>query len=326
MGFLAVPFTKGVIDSLSKVDPVEIEQRVDAAIVTDLVERLSSSGDTNAAHALHLLESEGLIEVSVHGGPYSISDVSGFMEYLKACVQNPTLTADGTPVGVSGVIGAIGAWYIGQVMAEQGKDATPYRADLPALPENPNRSQIWNTEFTFTPKEDPFAAIIPEELQDMMGLSMEDEYIWPTTGTVTSIYGRRWGRQHGGVDIGAPVGTPVVTVADGVVDYVGWDPEGYGKFVDIVHSDGRITRYAHNDSITVTLGQRVSQGQKIAEMGNTGSSTGPHLHFEIFEANGERINPNSVLPDPSGFGVIIPRGYVFNGDTLAWDFSVYKNK
>ncbi len=120
--------------------------------------------------------------------------------------------------------------------------------------------------------------------------------IWPTRGSFTSGFGRRWGRMHKGIDIAAAVGTPVVAAADGVVVVSGWDRGGYGKRVDIQHPDGTRTLYGHNSRLLVAVGQQVKQGQQISAMGNTGRSTGPHLHFEFHMPGGSAVNPIAYLP------------------------------
>ena len=122
-----------------------------------------------------------------------------------------------------------------------------------------------------------------------------DGFIWPTQGTVTSGYGWRWGRMHRGVDVAGPVGTPIVAAGTGVVEQAGWNSGGYGNLVEIRHPDGSLTRYAHNNRLSVSAGQSVKQGQKIAEMGSTGYSTGPHLHFEVHQSGGA-VNPVAYLP------------------------------
>ncbi len=119
--------------------------------------------------------------------------------------------------------------------------------------------------------------------------------IWPTKGTFTSGFGRRWGRMHKGIDIAAATGTPVVAAADGVVVRSGWDGGGYGKRVDIQHADGSRTLYGHNSRLLVAVGQQVQQGQQISAMGSTGRSTGPHLHFEFHVPGGIAVNPVSYL-------------------------------
>jgi len=122
-------------------------------------------------------------------------------------------------------------------------------------------------------------------------------YIWPAQGTLTSGYGWRWGRMHAGIDIAAAIGTPIFAAASGVVTYAGWDDSGYGNLVEIKHPDGSITLYAHNNRILVREGQQVEVGQQISEMGSTGNSTGPHLHFEIHPRGRGAENPLAYLPN-----------------------------
>ncbi|MGB3402167.1 MAG: peptidoglycan DD-metalloendopeptidase family protein [Microcoleaceae cyanobacterium] len=121
-------------------------------------------------------------------------------------------------------------------------------------------------------------------------------YTWPSQGILTSGYGWRWGRMHRGIDIAGPIGTPIVAAAPGVVSYAGWNSGGYGNLVEIVHPDGSLTLYAHNNRILVNKGQKVVQGQQISEMGSTGRSTGPHLHFEIHSSGTGAVNPMALLP------------------------------
>ncbi|GEM_PF-5465966 len=125
-------------------------------------------------------------------------------------------------------------------------------------------------------------------------------YMWPAQGALTSGYGWRWGRMHKGIDIANAIGTPILAAAAGVVTYTGWDEGGYGQLIEIEHPDGSMTRYGHNNRILVRRGEQVEQGQQIAEMGNTGYSTGPHLHFEIHPAGQEAVNPMAYLKgDPA---------------------------
>jgi murein DD-endopeptidase MepM/ murein hydrolase activator NlpD len=123
--------------------------------------------------------------------------------------------------------------------------------------------------------------------------------VWPAQGMLSSGFGWRWGRAHKGIDIAAPIGTPIVAAAAGRVSYAGWNDGGYGYVVEVDHEDGRMTRYAHNDRILVKNGQQVNQGQQISEMGSTGRSTGPHLHFEVRQADGEAVNPVAFLGNQS---------------------------
>ncbi|MBP0000158.1 MAG: peptidoglycan DD-metalloendopeptidase family protein [Cyanobacteria bacterium SID2] len=121
-------------------------------------------------------------------------------------------------------------------------------------------------------------------------------YIWPAQGVLSSGFGWRWGRMHNGIDIAGPVGTPIVAAAPGTVTYARWNDGGYGNLVEVTHPDGSLTLYAHNNRILVSEGQQVNQGQQIAEMGNTGYSTGPHLHFEIHPSGHGAVDPLAYLP------------------------------
>lgn len=109
----------------------------------------------------------------------------------------------------------------------------------------------------------------------------------------TSPFGRRWGRMHEGIDMAAPSGTPIFTTGDGVVTFAGWQ-RGYGNLIKIRHELGTETRYGHLSRIRVKAGQRVSQGDRIGDMGNTGRSTGSHLHYEV-RVEGRAVNPMSFI-------------------------------
>jgi murein DD-endopeptidase MepM/ murein hydrolase activator NlpD len=125
--------------------------------------------------------------------------------------------------------------------------------------------------------------------------------IWPAHGWVTSGFGYRvspWTGErqfHAGLDVSTRVGSPVVAPAEGVVTFLG--PEGaYGKFLVINHGHGLVTRYGHLNDYKVTVGQRVKRGQAIATVGNSGRSTGPHLHYEVL-LSGVPVNPRYYILD-----------------------------
>lgn len=132
------------------------------------------------------------------------------------------------------------------------------------------------------------------------------QMIWPVaiSGTaITSGYGVREHpiqgiiKEHTGIDIGnATYGSPVVAAADGVVTYAGW-LGGYGNCVMISHGDGIVTLYGHGQKIIAELHQEVKQGDLIMEVGSTGNSTGPHLHFEV-RVNGEYVSPLNYVKVP----------------------------
>lgn len=126
------------------------------------------------------------------------------------------------------------------------------------------------------------------------GTSTPPTYIKPLVGgSFSSPFGSRWGRMHKGIDWSCSIGTAVRASCGGTVVSAGW-VNGYGNCVMLRHSDGKQTRYAHLSKILVSSGQSVRQGEKIALSGNTGNSTGPHLHFEIL-VGGVQVNPLKYL-------------------------------
>jgi murein DD-endopeptidase MepM/ murein hydrolase activator NlpD len=118
---------------------------------------------------------------------------------------------------------------------------------------------------------------------------------WPVKGTLTSTFGKRRGRKHDGIDIGTPKGTPIYAAAGGQVVFSDWGPTGYGLMVIIKHENHLTTVYAHNSKNLVRKNVWVKRGQRIASVGSTGRSTGPHLHFEVRNDSHAR-NPLKYLP------------------------------
>ena len=118
-------------------------------------------------------------------------------------------------------------------------------------------------------------------------------YVRPGDGRLTSGFGRRWGRLHAGIDLASGVGSPIRAVTSGTVVSAGSE-SGYGLCVRIRHADGTETLYGHLSRILVSRGARVGTGQQIGKEGNTGRSTGPHLHFEV-RVNGSTVNPLTWL-------------------------------
>ncbi|CAM05838.1 peptidase M23-like protein [Saccharopolyspora erythraea NRRL 2338] len=112
----------------------------------------------------------------------------------------------------------------------------------------------------------------------------------PAAGRFTSGFGGRWGTTHYGIDIANSKGTPIVSVSDGIVIEAG-QASGFGLWVRVQHDDGTITVYGHVNTITVSEGDKVKAGDQIATMGNRGFSTGTHLHFEVWNASGKKVNP-----------------------------------
>lgn len=112
---------------------------------------------------------------------------------------------------------------------------------------------------------------------------------WPLRGVLYARFGRRGREAHDGIDLAAPVGTPVKTAAAGKVIYAG-EQKGYGLIAIIEHPNGLSTLYAHNHELRVKTGQQVREGQVIASVGESGRTTGPHLHFEV-RRDGVPVDP-----------------------------------
>jgi murein DD-endopeptidase MepM/ murein hydrolase activator NlpD len=118
-------------------------------------------------------------------------------------------------------------------------------------------------------------------------------YVKPASGRVSSCFGSRWGVTHFGVDIAASIGTPIYAVTSGVVERAG-AATGFGQAVYLLGDDGAVSVYGHVNRYFVSAGERVAAGEKIAEVGNRGQSTGPHLHFEVHthgQMYSSQINP-----------------------------------
>ncbi|UCD84192.1 MAG: M23 family metallopeptidase [Deltaproteobacteria bacterium] len=138
-----------------------------------------------------------------------------------------------------------------------------------------------------------------EFLENQHSLLASTPSIWPTRGWITSGFGYRVypftgeKKMHDGLDIATAIGTPIIAPADGIVTYVGTEGT-YGKMLLINHGYGLSTCYGHCSKIFVKPGQKVVRGEEIANVGNTGISTGPHLHYEV-RVNGVPVNPENYL-------------------------------
>jgi murein DD-endopeptidase MepM/ murein hydrolase activator NlpD len=156
------------------------------------------------------------------------------------------------------------------------------------------RLKLYNKDRRFVPGEWIF---IPQdrgliESLDQMGLGdpqdpspffVKGDFLWPLPSSyhVTSTYGERGGREHEGIDISSPAGNHILAAQDGIVVYSGSELGGYGNLTVIAHNNNLFTVYAHAKKNYTRTGQQVNRGQVIAQVGSTGRSTGPHLHFEI---------------------------------------------
>ena len=159
-----------------------------------------------------------------------------------------------------------------------------------------NGKKVKEKDLVTTVKEEPVTEVVLVGTKERPPTVGSGKYIWPLKDSFTqsSGFGSRWGRQHKGIDLAVSVGTTVYAADGGTVveaQYSG----SYGNVVMIDHQNGQETRYAHNSKLLVKKGDKVYQGQPIAKSGNTGRSTGPHVHFEI-RFNGEPRNPLNYLP------------------------------
>ncbi len=124
----------------------------------------------------------------------------------------------------------------------------------------------------------------------------DQAYVLPAVGAFTSGYGVRWGVMHSGDDIANAIGTPIYAVTDGVVEKAG-PASGFGLWVVLRHPDGSSSVYGHMNRMFVTVGEKVKAGQEIAEVGDRGEVTGPHLHFEVWNPDGTKIDPQPWLAE-----------------------------
>ena len=138
-------------------------------------------------------------------------------------------------------------------------------------------------------------------LDDQRSILNSTPSIWPTRGFVSSTFGYRVSpftsvkKMHEGLDLAAPKGTDVVAPADGVVTFSGVKG-AYGNIIVVDHGYGLVTRYGHLSKVLVEPGQQVKRGSSIARVGNTGRSTGDHLHYEV-RIDGVPVNPTRYILD-----------------------------
>ena len=141
--------------------------------------------------------------------------------------------------------------------------------------------------------KEPVTRVVARGTKAEVAFRGSGRFLWPTVGQITSPFGKRGREFHSGIDIAQSKGAPVRASNSGTVTFAGWRG-GYGNLVILNHGGGIETYYAHNSSITVSVGQQVEKGQQIAKVGSTGRSSGSHVHFEI-RVNGRPVNPLNYL-------------------------------
>jgi murein DD-endopeptidase MepM/ murein hydrolase activator NlpD len=140
----------------------------------------------------------------------------------------------------------------------------------------------------------------PPTARTTTGAEAAADAVQMVAGRVSSGFGGRWGRSHNGIDIAAPIGTPIRAPLPGEVIASG-PASGFGMWVRVRHDDGTVTTYGHVNRSLVRVGEQVTAGEEIAEVGNRGRSTGPHLHMEVQTPGGTTVNPRPWL-DGHGIG------------------------
>ncbi len=172
------------------------------------------------------------------------------------------------------------------VVAQEGREGT---AKVLATVTKVNGVETQRVVLSSEPLTEPVVQIEKVGTKVRPATTGSDSFTNPTQGVLSSRYGLRWNRNHNGIDIAGAYNSNIMAADGGVVSYADW-MDGYGNYVVIDHENGYQTAYGHCASLDVVVGDRVTKGEVIAKMGNTGRSTGTHLHFEV-KKDGEFVNP-----------------------------------
>ncbi|HXH75179.1 MAG TPA: M23 family metallopeptidase [Bacteriovoracaceae bacterium] len=190
-----------------------------------------------------------------------------------------------------------GQYVYVETSSELKKVAKNYGITLNELKQANPKNSFQGKEWIFIPSKVGIVYLLNDTyvIEDY-GTLGTGRFMWPVPNfyKVSSHFGPRGSKHHDGVDIPAPKGTPIVAVDHGVVIYSDNGIRGYGNMLVLAHGDDVFTVYAHNNKNLVGKGDKVSKGDMIAHVGNTGRSSGPHLHFEIRVKNKVR-NPAQFL-------------------------------
>lgn len=308
--------------------PYETENTVSCGFVEDV--RISSSYvtadsnlDVDAMYAVLTENTTGETTYTVVAGDtYSEIAYDNDMTLSELLTLNPEADIDRLMVGdvlnVKQIIPFLSVYtvesetYVAEVSCpvEYVQDSTMYEGNSKIITQGVPGEALVTADVTYvngyetertvvesTTLTEPTTTVIAVGTAERPKTASNGYYIWPTSGTVTSKYGYRYifGSYsfHSGIDIANSKGTDIVAADGGKVTYAGW-MSGYGNLIIITHDNGNQTYYGHCSSLLVSVGERVYQGQHIAEMGATGRTTGVHLHFEI-RINGSTVNPLNYL-------------------------------
>lgn len=283
------------------VDVVVVEVPAENAVTTSVDDAYENITKEHAEKTVYTVEAGDTLSVIAQSNGLSLSELFA----LNTGLNEDSVIAPGDAITITVPKSEISVITTYQMTYEEDYEADPiyedddtnYRGTNTVISEGTtgHRSVIADVTYTNgneTGRTFSQETIITESVPKTIavGTLTPPTYLRPLSGgSFSSGYGYRWGSFHKGVDWSVPVGTTVTAAADGRVTRAGWYAD-YGYCVDITHSNGTMTRYGHLSSINVSVGQSVSQGQAIAASGNTGYSTGPHLHFEIW-VGGSPVNP-----------------------------------
>lgn len=202
--------------------------------------------------------------------------------------RNPDVLPVGSELRIMPVIGVYHIVEAGDTVESIAAEYGVADADITAYPPNG-----LYPPYRLTPGK---GVIVPYGTKNPVlprpALAPDFPLAWPVAGVVTQPFNP----QHQALDIGAPYGSTVYAADDGTVTHAGWLAQGYGYSVIIDHGDGRQTWYNHLKGTLLQAGGYVTRGAPIAEVGSTGHSTGPHVHFEL-RINGQQVDPRAYLPD-----------------------------
>jgi len=234
-------------------------------------------------------------EAQIHAFDERLKEMKGTMTELKKFNKRLRILANlESPEDVDGVMGMGGPEASG---ADSGLRLTHTTSErkLRSMTGDLSRLEAESQAELLVQKE------LAKFLKERRSILACTPSVWPVRGWVTSGFGKRvspfTGKKqfHSGIDISTRRGTPIIAPADGVVTFVGRDGS-YGKLVAINHGHGIVTRYAHLHKYEVKKGQKIKRGDTIAQVGNTGRSTGPHLHYEVL-LSGVPTNPKYYILD-----------------------------
>jgi murein DD-endopeptidase MepM/ murein hydrolase activator NlpD len=212
-----------------------------------------------------------------------------------------TLTATGAAVipGLAGTAANASGDDTGALKPAQGTGAAPGSGQVAGLREREAQSVMLTQarEARVEAAARASRAEARQKLEDKQrkARAMAHRWVLPLSNfRFTSDFGARWGKLHAGDDLAAPIGSRIGALSSGTVVFAG-QQSGYGNKVEIRHWDGTVSWYGHMSQIEVHVGQKVTPGQKVGEVGNTGHSTGPHLHLEIHPDGAGPVDPQPWL-------------------------------